>query len=336
MEANTVPTKKKLRLSVVITISVVSVLAIAGGIGTGIYLSNALKAPTNQAQENKDVSGLYDDTSALLKNYQDIQDAGGDFVTAYGQKPYLAIEAAYLLFQNHAHTFAQGIGTGTANVLGIAITQDIRSTQIRDENEYFEESLSQSNFVNIADRMYQKNDVIRYVGKTVSGSVDKVDSLDEGTRYSFDDYRALMGRLLSDPSSYIVSSKTVYLSDLTPSGTPTSFKKTSDGYQVELELKCYNKDTAGNVVNWAITNYVKQMKSISDLASYPKFSYCHLSFSLDSSLNLLSSVAHEYYSATTSSGASSNVEGLLRTVYESDGAYTIPTGKEPVVYRSEQ
>jgi hypothetical protein len=274
--------------------------------------------------DNINANDYVDDTSNLMNEYAKTKKAGGDYVAAYGAKPYQVCTIAYSLFTSHANCYAQGIGTGTARVMGAAVVQNIRSTAIRKGDSYFEESGSCSSAVNLLDRMYQDGtSVIRHEGKVKDSEAEIPDHFDKVTTYTFDDYRQAMGRLPSDPLIYLVSSKTTYLDETAKSGAKTSFTKIADGYDLELELKPTR----------SVVNYVRQMVTISSLASPPAFDYVHLSLDLDKDLNLRSMETHEHYYAAVSSTIGSYVEGRLRTVYQTDGNYTIPELTDPIPYR---
>lgn len=314
--------KKTSRKRTVISLSIISMTAIGLGLGAAFFLHSQLAGGVTTDYTKIDANKLTDDNASLLSTYSSVKKAGGDYVSAFSSKPYQVANIAFQLFSAHDHCFAQGKGVGSAKLFGGSVNQDIRSTVIKDGDHYFEESLSLSGVVNLADRMYQEGDtVVRHVGKVASGDVEKPASLDEGTTYTIPNYQEAMGRDLSNPCIYIVSSKTTYLDQTATSGKPTSFTKTADGYSLELELKTK-----------AVVNYVKQMQTISSLYSKPSFTYVHLSFTLDKDLNPLTMTSHEFYHASTGPAVGSDVEGTLTTHYQTDGSYTIPALMTPISY----
>lgn len=315
---------KSSKKRIIVSLSIISVAAIGLGLGAGFFLHNQIAGGTLTDYNNVNADDYVDDNTNLLNDYAKVKKAGGHYLVAYEKEPYKVANIAYGLYSKETHLFAQGIGSGTAKMLGIAIVQQIRSTVIRDNDNYFEESCSCSKVVNLADRMYQSGDsVVRNEGKVKDANAEIPENFTKATPYSLPDYRKAMGRLLSDPCIYLISSKTTYLDETATSGAKTSFSETNGGYALELEL-----DPVHSVIN-----YVRQMQTISSLVSPPAFTYVHLSLSLDKDLNLLSMETHEYYYAAVSTAAGSYVEGRLRTVYQSGGNYTIPELNDPVSYR---
>jgi hypothetical protein len=288
-----------------------------------LFLHNLFNGDTTD-YSNVDATALADDNAALLAKYKSITNtgAGVDYVSEF--KPYQAANIAFSLFLQQEHSFSQGIGLADA---GMA-KQDIRSTIIRNANDYFEESLSYSSFVNLADRMYQSGESVnQYVGTCLNGDVEKGQFPDTPTNYTLDEYRTRMGRLVSDNFIYVVSSKTTLNGEVANgSGVVTSFSKSDSGYQIELEL---------NPVK-SVVNYVKQMKTISSLKDYPSFTYVHLSVVTDANLNLQSLTSKEHYYAQTGSGVGSWITASMRTVYETDQTYAIPALSQPETYREAQ
>lgn len=316
--------KKPSKKRTIISLSIISVTAIGLGLGAGFFLHNQIAGGTLADYNNVNATDYVDDNTNLLNEYAKVKKAGGDYLSAYQKEPYKVANIAYGLYSKETHLFAQGIGSGTAKMFGMAIVQQIRSTVIRDNDNYFEESCSCSKVVNLADRMYQSGDsVVRNEGKVKDSNAEIPESFTKATTYTLPEYRQAMGRLLSDPCIYLISSKTTFLDETATSGVKTSFSKNESGYALELEL-----DPAHSVIN-----YVRQMQTISSLVSPPAFTYVHLSLSLDKDLNPLAMETHEYYYAAVSTAAGSYVEGRLRTVYQSGGNYTIPELNNPVTYR---
>jgi|LAHS01.1.fsa_nt_gb preprotein translocase subunit Sss1 len=316
--------RKPSKKSTIISLAIISVTAIGLGLGAGFFLHSQLAGGETTDYGTLNTTTLADDNSTLLKTYASIKKAGGDYLSAFSKKPYQAANIALQLYAAHDHCFAQGKGVGKAVAMGIAVNQEIRSTVIKNGSKYFEESLSLSSAVNLADRMYQEGDTVtRHEGTVEKGNVEVPSSFSKTTDYSLADYAEAMGRDLDNPCIYIISSKTTYLDTTATSGVPTSFKQNdSGGYTLELEL---------NKV-YAVVNYVKQMKTISSLASKPSFKYVHLTFELDKDLNPISMTSHEYYWAAVSAAVGSYVEGTLTTTYQTDGDYTIPELMTPITY----
>jgi uncharacterized protein YheU (UPF0270 family) len=320
---NKTKTKSKVKVSKIAFISVLCAAAIGSGIYTGYFLHNMFSGGSTD-YSTVDATALADDNAALLTKYKSVTKTGAavDFVSEF--KPYQAANISFALFLEQEHSFSQGIGAADAG----AINQQIRSTIVRNGADYFEESLSYSQFVNLADRMYQSGESVnQYIGTCINGDVEKGQFPDTPTNYTLDEYRTRMGRLVSDNFIYVVSSKTTLNGEVADgSGVATSFSKNDSGYQIELEL---------NPVK-SVVNYVKQMKTISSLKDYPSFTYVHLSITTDANLNLQSVTSKEHYFATTGSGLGSWITGTMRTVYQTGQTFAIPALNEPETYREAQ
>lgn len=307
----------------IVFVSCLSVVAIALGVGAGFLMHSFLNSGVSVDYDNTDANDYIENDPSLLNAYRNVKNSGGDYVSAYSKKPYKVANIAYALFSAHKNTFAQGVGSGTA-ILGIFnVNQQIRSTIIKQGSSYFEESLSASSVVQLADRMYQGTSVKVYRGKVDSSNVEAPRAFGDAIEYTRSEYKSMMGKTLDIPCIYIISKKTTYVNSTAPSGTPTSFAKNDDGtYSLELELH----------PRTSVLNYVKQMKSISNLYDEPSFKYVHLSFKLDEDLNLLTMTSHEFYFARTQKNIGSNVEGVLKTVFKTDGNYAIPELNAPLAY----
>jgi len=307
----------------VIFISCLSVTAIALGVGAGFFIHNLLNSGVSTDYGNANAADYVDNDPNLLQDYQAIKASDGDYVSVYAKKPYKVANIAFALYSAHEHAMSQGVGSGTAILGAFNVDQQIRSTLIRNGDSYFEESLSASNIVQLADRMYQDTSILSYHGTVAPSEVEIPRNFGKAVEYTKDEYRDLMGKTLNIPCIYIISSKTTYVNSTAYSGTPTSFKKNEDGsYALELEMTRSS----------SVLNYVKQMQSISDLYDKPSFTYVHLSFDLDKDLNLKSMTSNEFYFARTQKNVGSNVHGVLKTTYEWDGDYQIPELTVPVKY----
>lgn len=277
----------------IMTISIGLLASIAIGVGIGFGAARFLKHDI--VDYANDASAYKDDISVTMKNYERLKNSGGNYS---GMKAYDLINVSYNLYSQQEKSSSIGVGVSLAVM---NTRQVIQSRTAREGDRYFEESNSYSNFVSIYDRMYQEGGTTTtYWGgnKNYPGHAAKA--------YSNEEYAEMMGRQVSEGLIYVVSSKTVIEGDSTPSGdAPTSVKKTADGYVAEIELKRSS----------AVINYVKQMQTISNLASKPVFDYVHLTVYTDASLMLKKMVTHEKYTAVMA-GFSSPCEGTLTTVYQ--------------------
>jgi hypothetical protein len=320
--ARTVSSEKKVRIkkATIITLSIVAAVGIFGGVIGGYYFHSVFGATAVTDYDAINAEVLYDDQDALMKRYEAADPS------SYKEEfePYEMADIACNLFVSSDSFFSQG--KGVAEAAGGLANQEIRSTFIHSGESYFEESLSHSQFVDLADRMYQEGEkTLRYHGSTGESVEVGVYDADACVTYeNKEDYAEKYGRNVSDVFNYIISSKTT-LMDTTNSGSTTGVAQNDDGtYTVDLEL---TPDTA-------VVHYATQMQAISNLKYKPSFTYVHLTFELNADLTLISMLSHEYYQATTSAGLGSKIEGTLRVEYATGGDYAIPDLNTPIEYRA--
>ena len=124
------------------------------------------------------------------------------------------------------------VSKGTANTV---VNQTIRNYQIKNGDDYFEESISRSSMVKLADRMTQhgkEGDIKFYHGKADSEEVGSYPS--DPKVYNQEDYTNFLGRTLNQMFIYVITDNTV-LDD------GTKVEKTKDGSKG-------NKSSASNKV----------------------------------------------------------------------------------------
>lgn len=295
-----ISTKRK-----VITSVVVGVLAIGLGAGAG-FAGYKLFGQKNTASYEYDANALTDDIAIAQDKLAAAKKSGTPLETAL--RPYEMVNLAFANLSALPSNKSVGIGVADAGVS----KQDIQSIQIKNGDSYFEESNSVG-IVNLFDRMYQNGDTI-----TCYWGTKKDYSADTPTDYSLDDYIELMGRKVSDPCSYIVSSKTCWFKEENnKSGKGvSSITKDGDIYRVECELNNQK----------GVTNYVRQMKNISGLTGYPVFDYCHLSFQISEDLMPIQYTSYEHYTATKASiPVPTPITGEMTVWFSTDGEYPIPS-----------
>ncbi|MCI1245181.1 MAG: hypothetical protein LKG11_04500 [Bacilli bacterium] len=307
------------RLGAVITMSCLSVVAVALGAGLGFYLHGMT---AKQGDHTAVVTGNNDE---LLNTYGAVisDDESVDFTKLVDKKVFTYSDIAnisLMLLKKKTNYMTQGKGYAK----GGPVTQQIRDTVIRDGDDYMEESISASSVVKTASRTFQsKEGVDVHDGHPVDGSVEKASYEKKATHYKLDKYFSSYGRTLDTPIIYLISDSTVNPLATTESGdSPTSLTKTKGGYTLELEL----------APNGSTTNYQVQMIAISNLSSVD-FSFVHLTFYLDSKLQLLATESHEKYTVTLRKLPVPTItEGRLTTKYFCEGGYAIPELETPVTY----
>ena len=171
------------------------------------------------------------------------------------------------------------LGVGTAHTI---IEQTIRSAQIRNGNTYWEEQISYSNMVSVANRSKQfgkDGDVELYQG-SASGPESASYPQTPSSKFTRKEYKDYLGKSLDEMFIYIISNKTTLKSD----------KKTnSDGdYVISLDLE----------TNISTFYYKYQMKNISGLSNLPPFSEVKLTYTISKDLVLKHLSVNETYTAT--------------------------------------
>ncbi|HBE99270.1 MAG TPA: hypothetical protein DDW18_04520 [Firmicutes bacterium] len=301
-------------------------ISLALGIGAGFVLGTVFNAGGIGDYNNVNASLYAVDYDELIKKYYSVKSL--DY-----SKEFTPCEMANLslgLMYKSDSWKAQGYGKTSFNVFGVSGDQQIRSTFMKVGDEYFEESLSKSDLVQAAWRMYEKYDsgdnsvVKRYPGKVSKDVYDSHFNEAEMVEYSREDYKTLSGRYLDGvPCIYLISDKCLSKDDQeVTSNIPTKVEKTSSGYTIEIELD----------PKITVKNYVVQMQATADLAGPPSFKFVHLTFKTDAKLNLISMSNYEKYYAKTSSGAGSNMTAKITTYFETNGDFSIPRIDEQTKY----
>lgn len=302
------------RTKAIIVYSIIGVFAVGLGVTVGIFGDKFFKK-VGSSSIVVDASSLADNQEAVLAKYDSVKKKNS-FHTDL--TPNEIIGVAMYKFTSSPYYFSIGVGSGDAGIT----TQGIKAMFIKNQNKYFEESIS-TGLINLYDRMYEEGDkTTTYWGGSTNyaGHTPK--------EYTLEEYKQLMGRNVSTPSSYVISSKTcLYKNNLSGKGV-TSATKTSTGYQVEIELN--PNDDKG------VSTYRVQMKTISGLYSLPSFYFCHLSFKLDKDLNFIESTAYERYFAEQTAVVGATVTTTINTKYftysSEEGAQKIPGLDEIIDY----
>ena len=301
--------------------SVLVIFAILLPIGVGVfagYTINKHLIPVHADYSNVNIDDLKDNTASnktVMDKYNAAIDAGADLSTIF--QPYEMVNLAYTLYGQYEVSCALTQGyTDTINSF-ISVHQIINACAIRNGNDYFEESLSKSNMVGVAKRMYMSKDsgVTQYTGSITDPSYATWDA-SKVREYSKEEYVTDYGKTLDDPCIYIVSKKTI----LKDSASIT--RDANKNYIVSVSLHPVN----------GVAKYVRQMKNISDLNAYPSFMYVNLTFTLNELL--IPTLLHidESYNADSKMG-SSDLRASLDITYTVDDGTKIPTLTENIPYK---
>lgn len=200
------------------------------------------------------------------------------------------------------------ITTGIASTM---VTQTIRNYQIKNGERYFEESISMSSMVKLANRMYQEGkdgNIMLYKGSAVNEELGNYSA--NGEQFEQADYKNYLGKTLNEMFIYIITDATILNSEISD----------ENGYEIKLQL-----DTDMSVIF-----YQYQMKNISNLDKYPKFSSVNLTFTFDKNLELQHLYTDETYQATM--GVTVDIHNMLDTYYYPNTELKIPEINEPTDY----
>ena len=173
------------------------------GIATGIILHNFL------SYEAVDYTALAiedyeDDLDKLITKYNKT-DSSKYFTTF---QPYeMAAIGRYKVTQ---HNYVKSISIGEVHA-AMGVKQSIRGYYLKDESDYFFESISKSKIVGVNKRFYQdKEKVDIYNGK--GSEVDKATwSIEDKETQTIPEYEEKWGRDLTRCSNFIISSKTTLM-----------------------------------------------------------------------------------------------------------------------------
>lgn len=200
----------------------------------------------------------------------------------------------------------------TIGVANTVVSQTVRNYQIKNGEEYFEEAISRSSMVKLANRMTQsgKDGNITLYSGTATG--DETGSYGQnGKEYSQEEYTELLGRTLDAMFIYVISNRTVQNSEIVKNG---------DGYELTFEL---NPDIA-------TYRYKRQMKNISNLDNLPTFENVKLKYQIDKDLMLTKCHVDETYKATM--GMTVTIRNDFNTYYYPNQKINIPSLSEPLDY----
>ena len=294
--------KKKSKIKTWVILPLSFVLIAVAGVTTGVLLKKKLgQVEIDYGDFNPENFRM--DGKALLKEYQ--KNPNKKFSEAelvnIGLEKYRECENCY------------SIGIGVADTI---VNQTIRNAQIKVGDHYFEESISYSKMVNVANRVSQvgiDNDISLNKGKA-SGSED-VTYKEDVTTYKAADYKKTWGKTLDEMFIYLISNETIL--------DGSKIEKKDDLIKVTLKLE----------PSISTYYYKIQMKEISDLDRLPVFEYLTHTYVFDKDMSLLYCKVDEKYQA--SMGVTATIHNTIDYYYHSNVMINIPNENETVDYSIE-
>lgn len=293
--------KKPTKRTVVTCVGLI--IAISVGILAGFFLAFEL-SPKGVDYSGLDEDGYSDDPQKLYESY---------LSNTKDPMEYSPNDLANIsIYKYSLNKYTTSTVTSAAKSLGV--TQTTHAKSIKNDTEFFNESISESAFVKVAKRFYQSNDVVDiYDGSIVSDSNGISGEYKEKEEFTVEQYEETWGKNLSQPVIYIISSKTTL--------ETSSITASDNGYTISLDL-----DPLTSVIR-----YSKQMIQMSSLSNAPEFTKVHVEFEVDKDLNLLEmNVSEAYYVWVVGKNFT---EATLNEKYTIlDSAPEIPTIDEKVYF----
>jgi hypothetical protein len=279
----------------------VGLLIVGLGISVGVIAKRQF-GQTDVDYTGFDAESYRMDSAALLKQYE--KNPNKNFTAAelinIGLEKYRQCENCY------------SIGVGTASTI---VSQSIRNAQIKVGNHYFEESISYSNMVAVANRVNQvgqKSNISLNKGKATNADTASYKS--EATTYQADDYKKAWGKTLDEMFIYIISNETV---------TDSKIEKSNENIKVTITLD-----------NDISTYYYKlQMKEISNLDKLPVFKSLKHTYTFSKEMDLEHCLVDERYQA--SMGVTASIHNKIEYYYHPNQIIDIPKENEKIDYSIE-
>lgn len=280
--------------------AIIASTAIAIGAGAGIFVKRKF-GQEEIDYSNFDASAYAMNSKELLEKYR--ANPKANFTSA--ELVNIGLEK-YRQFEN-SYSFTVGLAK-------TVVDQTIRNAQIKNGDKYFEEQISRSSMVSLANRLETTTDSSEttvYKGKADGDETASYSGTSQAyTEQGFKDY---LGRTLQDMFVYTISDDTVYDDSTT--------ETLADGniriyLNLDPELSTYF--------------YKIQMKNMSNLDSLPTFNYVKQTYTFTSDMTLLHCYIEEKYQA--SMGMTVSITNTLHTYYHADEYKAIPTLDEPFDY----
>lgn len=292
----------------VIYISIILGSLALGGLGGMAY--KRLFGEKNYEITGFSEDSLKEDIPSLMARYAEYR--GGNVARDF--TPSELINIGLENYRSAPNSYSVGIGASTGNAV-VSVVQTIRNYQIRNDNLYFEESISDSSYVHLGKRMLQDGmggDVNVYSTENLTPPEVAYFS-DSYITYTSESYKGTFGRTLPEMFIYIISNKTDRGSEVTTD---------ADGnYVINISLETM----------FSTYNYKLQMKNISNLESYPNFYYVNLSFTLTKELMLKQLHVNEQFVATKV-GMSVAMTNDINYYYHANEYVPIPAYNETCDY----
>ena len=276
-------------------------------VGLSLGVTGGIIAKKNLGQVETDYSDFdansYNmDAAKLVEEYE--KNPNKDFTPAE------LVNIGLEKYRRCTNSYSYGVGTAST-----IVNQTIRNAQIKNGDQYFEETISRSSMVAIANRVTQTG-----VGQGVSLNKGKANDSESGTyknepiEYTSEQYKEDWGKTLDEMFIYIISNESVIAENCVTT-------KTDDFIQVYLELD----------VDISTYYYKYQMKSISNLSALPTFSSLKHTYTFSKDMTLLHCKVDEKYKAAMA-GVSASIHNVIDYYYHANEFKEIPSLDEKIDY----
>lgn len=299
MQKERIEKVNKKKLSAWIQYGIIAAATISLGVAGGIIIKRRYGGE-EITYSGFDPESFKADSKELLKEYE--KNPKKRFTPA--EKVCIGMEK----YKNAENSY--NVSIGLADTI---VKQTIRNAQIKQGNTYFEEQISRSSMVSMANRSTQKGEEIKfYKGKATSDEKGNYPS--EYTTFKADEYKSLYGKRLDEMFIYIISNKTVHLDKC---------KSSEKNGQIKIFLDL-DPDIA--------TYYYKiQMKGMSNLSGLPVFEYVKLTYTFDLNMTLLHMKVDEKYKASMA-GVTATIVNNIDNYYFAGKKIKIPALNESLNY----
>lgn len=294
----------------IIRYSFVVVTAAALGIGVGFTLKKVI-GPTEFDYGDVDFSALKVNAADIVKKI--------DSYSGTAAKIDSFTTGEILNYSMEKFRTCENCCSFTFGVADTIVKQDIRSCLIKNGDNYFEESVSKSSMVSLANRMFQtgKESNVNFYSAN-KGTIGISDNsataeyaADKGKTFTATEYRDTYGKTLDEMFIYSISDQTILNSNI---------EEIVGGYVITVQLD----------PNLSTNGYKHQMLNISGLDELPRFSDVTLTFTIDLDFRLQKLSIDENYTAKMMVNAKTH--GIVDIYYFADHYIKIPELNESVEY----
>ena len=246
---------------------------------------------------------VYNDFISKYKNFSEY-----NFIDEINKGDTSLKRLAYVSFintnnQKNISTLAYTNAVSTA-LLGIKNIQNVYSAYIKNDDTYFKENITSSNYVKLGERVYQNKEIEYYrTNKNISNDQCDFSNVEKETM-SIETYLSQYYLPLNNVINYQIEEN--YILD------DSSITKSSDGYELTLNLS-----------SQSIVSYAKYMmtttkgNSFAEQTDLPSFSQITLTISLSNNLLFNKMSTFEKYTVYTSlSNAETEANGSIIFSYQ--------------------